>query len=574
LAQGRLAYAAGDWDRTASLARQQLKMAPEDPEALRLVARTAARQNRDQAAIATYSRLELKRMGPEDYFLLGRSLSRTGQDDLALKSLEAARAGDPDRIEMLDELARVYFRRDRPAAAAEIAETLARQTGWEPRAQFMLGTFRAEVNDPAGAARALLRGLELDSDASSAAPQPAGPLRTLLVRCLLQTGQPAQAARIIETIPGYSSDPESSWLLSRCFLQQKELDSAAAALERAGAYRIEHAVEPEPAPYVGAAKCGSCHRSIYQSVLASRHAATFSRPRSPQAYSLPEEQPLRDPGDPRVSHAFQSGRDGIRVETRTGNQVFRAVAQYAFGSPDHYVTFVGPDDRGRARMLRISSYHSPRGSGLDLTSGLEPHPTDPAQFLGNLLVPLDGQRRCLMCHTTNARAIELNVGPEATDHSIGCEACHGPGANHLVAVDSQFPDPAIISFGLAKAATVNQVCALCHGVAHLEAVTGDVNDPAWLRFQSTTMYRSRCYTESSGQLHCATCHNPHANATNANAAYETKCQSCHDSGRTRCPVNPSSGCIECHMPRSWMPSTHSFKSDHNIRVHRPHAAAR
>ena len=82
----------------------------------------------DPAAIATYSRLELKRMTAEDYFLLGRALSRTGQDDLALKSLEAARDADPDRPETLDELAQVYFRKDRPAAA----EVLARQT--PPRA--------------------------------------------------------------------------------------------------------------------------------------------------------------------------------------------------------------------------------------------------------------------------------------------------------------------------------------------------------------------------------------------------------------------------------------------------------
>src|SRR5262249_56327098 len=115
--RGLAAYSRGDWQRAALLARSRLKEAPEDQEALRLAARTTARQDRDQAAIATYSRLELRLMTAEDYFLLGRALSRTGQDELAVKSLEAARAADPARLELLDELGQVYFRTARPAAA-------------------------------------------------------------------------------------------------------------------------------------------------------------------------------------------------------------------------------------------------------------------------------------------------------------------------------------------------------------------------------------------------------------------------------------------------------------------------
>ena len=34
----------------------------------------------------------------------------------------------------------------------------------------------------------------------------------------------------------------------------------------------------------------------------------------------------------------------------------------------------------------------------------------------------------------------------------------------------------------------------------------------------------------------------------------------------RCPINSTLGCIDCHMPRIWVESTHSFKTDHFIRV--------
>src|SRR6516165_12445235 len=51
------AYAQGDWDKTATLARARLKETPGDMRALRMAARAAARQDQDQKAIAFYERL-------------------------------------------------------------------------------------------------------------------------------------------------------------------------------------------------------------------------------------------------------------------------------------------------------------------------------------------------------------------------------------------------------------------------------------------------------------------------------------------------------------------------------------
>ncbi|HKI20773.1 MAG TPA: hypothetical protein VKA15_22975, partial [Isosphaeraceae bacterium] len=79
LAEANAAYSRGDWERTARLAQQRLKQSPGDTEALRLSARAAARQDRDQKALAIYSRLVPADMKPEDFFLLGRALSLAGQ---------------------------------------------------------------------------------------------------------------------------------------------------------------------------------------------------------------------------------------------------------------------------------------------------------------------------------------------------------------------------------------------------------------------------------------------------------------------------------------------------------------
>jgi hypothetical protein len=126
---------------------------------------------------------------------------------------------------------------------------------------------------------------------------------------------------------------------------------------------------------------------------------------------------------------------------------------------------------------------------------------------------------------------------------------------------------------------------------HAGEIEAPRTDPIWLRFQSITMTWSRCYTESDGKLSCITCHDPHRNRETSAAANEAKCLSCHSpspSGRrpgperrtgpapgsqalpaakTSCPVDPSRGCIGCHMPKTWREETHSFKTDHFIRVH-------
>ena len=84
---------------------------------MRLAARAAAHQDRDQAAIAIYCRLILEDMDAEDLYLLGRALRRTGQVELAVKTYERARLVNPDHPEALEALARLYLKEDRENAA-------------------------------------------------------------------------------------------------------------------------------------------------------------------------------------------------------------------------------------------------------------------------------------------------------------------------------------------------------------------------------------------------------------------------------------------------------------------------
>ena len=339
-----------------------------------------------------------------------------------------------------------------------------------------------------------------------------------------------------------------------------------------------------------------CHREEYDALLASRHANTFARAGELGGLCLPKE-PWRDPGNPEVTHQLRREGDSLIVETRANQKIWRAVVDYAFGSSDRFTTFVGRDDRDRPRMVRMSSFGSLGKPGWDIATGLPPQPADEEEYLGKKMFAGDGVRRCLSCHTTNPRSILQTTGPAAADHSIGCEQCHGPAGHHVAAVAAGFSDLAIDSPGEASPAELDQVCAKCHGLRQPDIPDVPRTDPTWLRFQSLGLTWSRCYTESDQTLGCVTCHDPHRTTETSAAWYEAKCLSCHapdptanstDSStspvsarraskrrdaaaakltRTICPVNPAHGCIDCHLPRVWVQSTHSFKSDHFIRIH-------
>ena len=200
---------------------------------------------------------------------------------------------------------------------------------------------------------------------------------------------------------------------------------------------------------------------------------------------------------------------------------------YAFGSRDHFMTFVARDEKGGSRMLRMSHFNSPRGSGWDLSTGLPPQPSDPHEYLGTTLLEGDGVQRCLFCHTTNFRAVLDEKGPEAKDLSIGCERCHGPGGHHIAAAEAGFADLAILNPGRMPVLAANKTCGQCHDLHDTSVISAPRTDPVWFRFQSLALTWSRCYIESEGNLGCMTCHDPHAHGRSTSASQDAKCLACH-----------------------------------------------
>jgi hypothetical protein len=385
----------------------------------------------------------------------------------------------------------------------------------------------------------------------------------------------------LETLLEAGPDREASWLLSRAAIQQGDRALAAAALEAARGFGSERPEAFEPAPFVGSARCAECHPEVHRFEQAGRHARTFHPADDLHGITWPDH-PWPDPNDPTVSHTLRRTRDRVALSATVHGQVLQAVVDYVLGSGKHASTPVGHDAGGQPLELRFSYYAAI--SGWDCTPGHPLHPRVDAGYLGEPQTR-DSLRRCLNCHTTNFRAALERSGPESADRGIGCERCHGPGGNHLAAVELGLSDPAIGRFKTSPESRVMALCAQCHGTRG--RLIADDNPALTVRFQATTLTWSKCYRESNETLGCLTCHSPHRDAGDRSARfYESRCLLCHarqaepaatgrrlrtpalpeGARRAVCPVNPTRDCLTCHMTPVKGAVPHTTFTDHHIRI--------
>ena len=297
----------------------------------------------------------------------------------------------------------------------------------------------------------------------------------LMGRLLLETGRTTEAVELLDPLVGdtfkgsrasepASIDAEAAWLLSRAALQLDQHENADWMRALAGDFGTSGAALPEPAPFVGARRCGECHRIIYHEQQgSSRHAQTLRFGESLKDVPLPAN-PVPDPVIPGISHSFtRRGDDRIELETRDENHVFRAIVDYAVGSGRHGITMLARDEAGIERELRISYFGYDQSWGQ--TKGIDFAPRDAGDHIG-----IDLGRKtlnhCLSCHTTWFGSVGPGRGgagvPEGKDHGIGCERCHGPGLNHAKAAESGFAELAIGLTAMTPSEERLKSCVECH----------------------------------------------------------------------------------------------------------------
>lgn len=341
--------------------------------------------------------------------------------------------------------------------------------------------------------------------------------------------------------------------------------------------------------YVGAAECVKCHASragAMQSTAMSRAAA-----RAGDAESLRQHDHL----------SFDIGPYRYRIDNSAGKNIYTiskssaslsANLLWAFGVGRIGQTYVYEKDN-HFYESHLTFYSATQA--LDVTPG---HPaTQPPSLEEGLgrRISSNEAGSCFGCHTT-ASTTNNQFDPGKMFLGVTCEACHGPGANHVAAARSGMDDPVVSAMILNPARLTPfesiEFCGACHRtwqdvISDSPRKIGTLN----VRFAPYRLENSRCAKKPDSRITCVACHDPHQPLSLDPASYDSRCLQCHlvagsdakgenkagdnkyknQEGRApACPVSIRM-CVTCHMPKFKNPVLHTSFTDHWIRIAPPGA---
>jgi predicted CXXCH cytochrome family protein len=185
---------------------------------------------------------------------------------------------------------------------------------------------------------------------------------------------------------------------------------------------------------------------------------------------------------------------------------------------------------------------------------------------------VDGATQCVGCHVTGY----VQDTKAYAQIGVGCEACHGPGSEHMAAGDRK---TTIVNPDKLEGPKKSMVCGSCHSVGHNLVVVeekptegksafplgfrpGDDLTKLFIDGKPTAAGRNQQYSEFLKSKHfqvgqqCTTCHDPHnvsANPGQLKKPVNELCLGCHAAKvkdmATHAPKAPTDAtCATCHMP--------------------------
>lgn len=359
--------------------------------------------------------------------------------------------------------------------------------------------------------------------------------------------------------------------------------------------------EGAAAGYVPDPTCARCHADLYQSYQEVGMAQSFYRPRADRMIENFDGEPFYHQASDRY---YRMTRDGEKIlferyqldsEGRPIHR-FEVEVDWILGSGHTSRSYLYQNSQGEIFVLPIAWYTQPQAWAMSPGSD-RPHHTGVERQL---------KQECMFCHNAYP---EVEAGsdsygsadefPLELPEGIGCQRCHGPGAEHVRAAllnDKSTTRSSIVHPGRLSPQREADICYGCHfqpsvalpgvrlfdrgvysfrpGEALADYMTlldvVDRDTPKEERFEINhhpyRLEQSTCFLESEpGALTCTHCHDPHRKvpAQQRKAHYRDACLACHD--LQSCSLEEmaaslegqaheiqkvsSDDCAACHMPR-------------------------
>ena len=399
---------------------------------------------------------------------------------------------------------------------------------------------------------------------------------------------------------GSLSDPARD-LLRQVFDRRSRRDATFAdyAASLKWTPRLPSSPVPEtdmPPRYAGSTACRECHPAVYRKWRATGMARML------EPYGVADIVGDFSGGQTVSGSAraiLDEGRPFVEIRKGNGNEWVSYPVDYTIGSKwqQAYATRLA-DNRLLVLPIQYSRLRSAWVNYWEIVDARGSPRTAITQFHQ---APADAvyQNTCAACHTSQLRFDSGASAPAAAtflETGINCEMCHGPSLLHAqrmkrgLRTNRAGAEPPIDFTRIAPEQSV-AICAQCHAqsAVHDAQAGGAVNYSergAWYRtysrhllsdfprsaffrdgrFRATTFIseafaRSQCFRK--GGATCVSCHDPHpldaaANPTSLKftEASNEMCLQCHADFReaparhTRHPPGTeASRCVSCHMPR-------------------------
>jgi hypothetical protein len=322
--------------------------------------------------------------------------------------------------------------------------------------------------------------------------------------------------------------------------------------------------------YVGNAQCARCHAAKAASfdTAAMAHAAV----RAEDSEISRKHDALELQVGP-YHYELQSIQGKASLKVSDAKASLSVPLMWGFGNGRMGQTYVY-EQNGNYYESHVSFYAGPQA--LDITPGQPRSTPDTLESAaGQSMAPEDTQL-CFGCHTT-ASTIKGQFDPSALVAGVTCEACHGPGLNHVAAKNSEVSERGeSLILNPARLDRVDSVdfCGACHRTWE-DVLTNRGVGIFDVRFAPYRLENSKCWKKGDNRITCIACHDPHKPLSHDTGSYDSTCLQCHSKPTmTRqnvghipavCPV-ATKDCVTCHMPKYQPPGLHSSFTDHWIRI--------
>lgn len=359
-----------------------------------------------------------------------------------------------------------------------------------------------------------------------------------------------------------------------------------------------------PQDYVGSSSCRECHERFYQLWAPSHHGLAM------QPYSaefarrvlIAQREPITVG---QYQYQAQIGPDqGYIIEKGPNGQKNYPMVHVLGGKNVYY--FLTPYERGRLQTLPVA-YDVNRKKWFDTAaSGIRHFPgadTDHAVHWTDPLYTFNTS--CYSCHvsqlSTNYDAKTDSYHTRWSEPGINCEACHGPGQEHVrlcrAAPEGKTPDD--LKIIITRAFTpeqLNSMCNSCHAKMNIISASFRPGEKYFDHFDLITLENPDFYPDGrdlgenytmtswrmspcvkSGKLDCMHCHTSSGRYRFKDPAKANQaCLPCHQDKVTRVADHShhaqkkgAPNCISCHMPMTQF--AHMNRSDHSMRPPAPGA---